>query len=108
MVPTDIPSGAATVVVLAYEDGEWSDAEDDEPSGEDVRFPGAVTSVSLSDDHTYRLSLLAAGDYDLAVATFGADGSYLEMWGFVDGVSVTAGRGTTQNIDAGILAASLP
>jgi hypothetical protein len=99
-------SSYTDVIVFAYEDGTWTDAEDDEPVDPASRFPNAVNSGKMCDDGHYTIPLLAAGTYDLAVAGYnGAD--FGEVLGFVSDVVVETNHTTHQNIDTDALEASL-
>jgi len=94
------------IVVYAYENGTWSDTEDDEPSGQETRFPLAITSGKMSAEGNYTLPLLAEGTYDLVVAGFNG-GDFGEVLGFVSGVEVRSEQSTTQHIDTTTLETSL-
>jgi hypothetical protein len=94
------------IVVYAYEDGTWADAEADDPIYPASRFPNAVNSGKMCDDGHYTIPLLAAGTYDLVVA--GYDGEdFGEVLGFVSDVTVESNHTTGQDIDTGALEASL-
>ncbi len=95
-------SGYSDIIVFAYEDGTWSDAEDDDPVGLVPRFPNAVNSGKMCDDGHYTIPFLAAGIYDLAVAGYhGAE--FGQVLGFVCDVEVESERITKQDIDTGAL-----
>jgi hypothetical protein len=99
-------SNYTNIIVFAYEDGTWVEREADEPSGQKSRFPNAITSGKMDDGGDYRLALLAAGTYDLAVAGYdGAD--FGEVLGFISNVQVESDQTTIQNIDTDALEASL-
>lgn len=87
-----------TLVVFAYEEGEY---DSDEPDG-DNPFQNAVTSAKVEDDPEgadYVLAFLAAGDYDLVVAQYDPDaGDYISAAVAVSGVTVTAGEVTTRDL----------
>lgn len=94
------------IVVFAYEDGTWTDTEDDEPVYPASRFPNAVNSGKMCDDGHYTIPLLAAGTYDLAVAGYdGAD--FGEVLGFISDVLVESNHTTHQDIYTDALEASL-
>jgi hypothetical protein len=94
------------IIVFAYEDGTWADAEDDEPVYPASRFPNAVNSGKMCDDGHYTIPFLADGTYDLVVAGYnGAD--FGEVLGFVSDVVVESNHTTHQNIDTDALEASL-
>ena len=98
-------SGYADIVVFAYEDGTWDEAEDDEPTGHESRFPNAVTSGKMEEEGNYILALLAAGTYDLVVAGFDGD-VFGEILGFISDIEVQSEQTTTQDIDTLSLEAS--
>ncbi|OGN97234.1 MAG: hypothetical protein A2Z77_06625 [Chloroflexi bacterium RBG_13_51_36] len=99
-------SSYTDVIVFAYEDGAWTDAEDDDPVDPASRFPNSVNSGKMCDDGHYTIPLLAAGTYDLAVAGYdGAD--FGEVLGFVSDVVVETNHTTHQDIDTDALEASL-
>jgi len=94
------------IIVFAYEDGTWTDTEDDEPVYPASRFPNAINSGKMCDDGHYTIPLLAAGTYDLAVAGYnGAD--FGEVLGFISDVVVESNQTTHQDIDTDALEASL-
>jgi len=98
-------SSYTDIIVFAYADGTWADAEDDDPVGEGSRFPNAVNSGKLCEDERYTIPLLAAGTYDLAVAGYnGAD--FGELLGFISDVEVESDQTTHQDIDTDALEAS--
>ena len=62
-------------------------------------FPSSVAGAAVDPGtERYRIAFLAAGVYDLVVATVEADTS-LSVKGFVPDVSVEAGETTHQDID---------
>lgn len=99
-------SSYTDIIVYAYEDGTWSDTEDDEPVGEEPRFPNAVTSGKMDEESNYTLALLTAGTYDLVVAGFNDD-VFGEVLGFISDVEVQSEQTTAQDIDTSSLEASL-
>lgn len=68
-------SAYTDLVVFAYEDGSYTDAEAEDPDvvQEESRFPEAVTSAVANDEGKYVLPFLAAGTYDLVVAGYNGD-----------------------------------
>ncbi len=100
--------------VLAYEDGTYSDSEATADS-DGVRFTGAVTSDTLTDDdsdgsESYTLAYLAAGDYDIYVAQYGPDDNddgqldYVSVAPALQDVTVDSEQDTTgENISIGDL-----
>jgi hypothetical protein len=103
-------SGSGTaekLVVYAYEDGTFTQSEAGDPAdAEDSRFPGAVTSAvakDIDDDGTreYTLAFLAEGTYDLVVAEYDDEGTYVDGSGDsvdLEDVEVTAGQTTTEDL----------
>jgi hypothetical protein len=66
--------GLDRLIVFAYEDGDYSASQADTPAAGESWFPGAVSSDLAESDGDgaldFRLSYLAAGIYDLVVASF--------------------------------------
>ena len=94
------------IIVFAYEDGTWTDTEDDDPVSLGSRFPNAVNSGKMCDEGDYTIPLLAAGTYDLVVAGYtGAD--FGEVLGFISDVEVESDQNTSQDINTDTLATSL-
>lgn len=86
------------VVVYAYEHGTYNVSEAAEPADEAVRFPNAINSDRVCENHQYHLDFLAAGLYDLVMV--GLDGGeFLEVLGMLEEVEVTAGQTTLLDID---------
>lgn len=84
--------------VFAYADGTYTDTEDDLPPV-DIQFPSAVAGAAVGGEtQSYRIAFLAAGVYDLVVATVNPD-TTLSLAGFVPDVTVESGRTTHQVID---------
>ncbi len=101
------------LIIYAYEDGTWNDTEDDPPAVDETRFPNAVTSCKIFTDETtgdlmYKLSFLAVGVYDLAVAEYDSTGAYVTTKGFVGDVKVESKTKTVENIDMATLPTTLP
>ncbi|MBT3274793.1 MAG: DUF4382 domain-containing protein [Spirochaetales bacterium] len=101
VVSADIPAGAANIVIYAYVDGAWTDSEALDPVVDtDSRFPNAITSSAVADtdaehpEDWYKLAFLDGGTYDLAVATYDADGGFIEIWGFYNDAEVIAAKGS--------------
>ncbi len=109
-----IPSATGDyLVIYAYTDGTWKDTEDDTPAVDETRFPNAVTSCKVYTDETtgdlmYKLSYLAAGVYDLAVAEYDSTGAYVATKGFVPDVKVESKTKTIENVDMGTILTVLP
>jgi hypothetical protein len=103
-------SGTATnttsnkLVIYAYENGTYSNTEDDDPASGNSRFPNAVTSALVDSSGHYILAYLAAGTYDLAVVANNPDGSFNSVLGFVPDVVVTSKMTTSTNLNTGSLA----
>ena len=99
-------SNYTDIIVFAYENGTWSETEDDDPVYPESRFPNAINSGKMDEEGDYKLALLTAGNYDLAVAGYnGAD--FEEVLGFISNVEVESKQTTIQNIDTDTLEASL-
>ncbi len=84
--------------VYAYADGTYSEDETTASDDESPLFPNAVTSSALNEDGEYVLAFLAEGTYDLVVAGF-SDGSFVEVLGRQDDVTVVSEENTTVSID---------
>jgi len=99
---TNIPEGV-DIVVYAYEDGTYTEAEADDPADEETpRFPNAVTSSMLCDTDCYHLSFLAPMVYDLVV-TSSIDGEFQEVLGIIEDVVVESRKTTNMPIDISAL-----
>ena len=88
----------ASMVVFAYEDGTFSSGE---YANGDNGFTEAVTSVAVAGDGTYTLAFLEEGAYDLVVAQYDTNGTYIDGSGeAVDQADVKVSSGeTTENVD---------
>jgi hypothetical protein len=89
---------ASDVHVYAYADGTYSADETTASSTDSPLFPNAVTSSALNENGEYVLAFLAEGTYDLVVAGF-SGGSFVEVLGREDNVSVVSEENTTVAID---------
>jgi len=98
-------SSYTDIIVFAYEDGTWTDTEDDEPVYPASRFPNAVNSGKMCDDGHYTIPLLAAGTYDLVVAGYNS-ADFGEVLGFISDVEVESDHVTIQDINTDTLEAS--
>ncbi|MEE4198527.1 MAG: DUF4382 domain-containing protein [Bacteroidales bacterium] len=95
---TNIPEGE-DIIVYAYEDGTYTDAEADEPAADTIaRFPNAVTSDITCEEDNYHLAYLAPMTYDLVV-TSAIDGEFQQVLGIVEDVVVESRKTTNQPID---------
>jgi hypothetical protein len=91
---------SGNLVIYTYEDGVYTNSEDDEPAAGDARFPNAVSSALVNtSDNSYILPYLAAGTYDLVVVSNNPDGSFGSVLGFVPNVIVQSEATTSVNID---------
>lgn len=86
------------IVVYAYADGEYAEGEADDPEGEAVRFPNAVSSDMVCELGKYHIAFLAEGMYDLIVTSL-VDGEFGEVLGIIEDVSVESRKMTIQDID---------
>ena len=80
-----------SVVVFAYENGTFTEAEIAAPADEDVRFPNAVTSDAVEADGSFTLAFMNAGTYDLYFAAFDENGDFVELIGTSPDVTLSAG-----------------
>lgn len=91
------------VVIFAYENGTYDDAEAAvSPGG--GQFPNSVAEAGVDPDTgAYKIAFLAPGLYDLVVTTVNPD-TTLSVVGFVSDVGVNSGETTRQDIDMSALA----
>jgi len=89
---------AEKVMVIAYADGTYTDSEALVLSGE-VQFPNAAASAVVDPAmQAYKVAFLAAGMYDLVVATANLDTTF-SVNGFIPNVLVQGGQTTHLPID---------
>jgi hypothetical protein len=93
----NIPEGTG-VVIYVYEAGTYEEAEAEDPSDEQTRFPNAVSSDIADQEGKYYLAFLAPGAYDLVV-TATTDGEFVEVLGMVGNVIVESGKTTNMPVD---------
>lgn len=65
-------------VVFSYEQGTYSATEAAEPAEGEARFPSSVSSAKVHADGSFILPFLAAGNYQLVVASY-IDGAFQEV-----------------------------
>lgn len=95
---TNIPEGV-DIIVYAYEDGIYTEAEAEEPVYDTTaRFPNAVSSDISCEEDNYHLAYLAPMTYDLIV-TSAIEGEFQEVLGIVEDVVVESNKATNQLID---------
>jgi hypothetical protein len=113
---TNLPVGH-TVAVFAYADGTYAAAEATPPAADSTsttQFAGTVTSATLkldaaTGDWRYVLAFLAAGTYDLVVASFDpATQTWYTVKGYIPDVVVSAGQATAADFDWDTIPATLP
>ena len=92
-VPTD-----NKVVVYAYQAGTYSNSELTPANEETPKFANAVSSDVVDLLSQYHIAYLAAGNYDLVLATTNAQGE-VAVAGVVAGVVVESKKTTSVNID---------
>jgi hypothetical protein len=83
-------------IIYAYSKDLYNSSEAATPSGENVRFPNAISSSKIDLTGIYTLSFLAAGTYDLIIASTDAAGNVL-VEKQIKGVIVESKKTTTQN-----------
>jgi hypothetical protein len=87
----------SSYVIYAYEytDGAttWNSDETIDPAPGEVRFANAVTSSKVKDGGAYTLAFLAAGTYDLIIAKYDGDGTYVTYY-IQQNVQVDSGEST--------------
>ena len=97
-VDLTLDANVSSVVVYTYGDGDWNESEvDTEPP-----FVNTVLSTTVSDG-SYTLPWLTTGDYDLVIVTQDVNGTFIEILGFYNNVSVLAGETTPLDITGGTL-----
>jgi hypothetical protein len=99
-------AGADSLAVFAYEDGDFTSDEAADPGEEESRFQNAVTSAAATDTNgdgeldSYILPFLAEGTYDLVVAQYESDGTYVTGSGdAVDAEDIAVSAGETTTVD---------
>jgi hypothetical protein len=86
------------VMVFAYASGAYVDSEAAVQSG-GTQFPNSAAAAVVDPaTQAYKIGFLAAGQYDLVVATVNAD-TTLSLKGFAPDVSVQSGQTTHQDFD---------
>ena len=112
----NLPVGQ-TVAVFAYADGTYTAAEATPPAADSTsttQFAGTVTSATLkldaaSGEWRYVLAFLAAGTYDLVVASCDpATETWYTVKGCIPDVVVSAGQATAADFDWNTIPAALP
>lgn len=98
---TNIPDETG-IVIYAYEAGAYTAEEAADPVGEEVRFPGAVSSDMVCELGVYKIAFLAEGNYDLIVTSFKGD-EFGEVLGIIENVAVESRKTTNQDIDLSLL-----
>ncbi|QSE97567.1 DUF4382 domain-containing protein [Fulvivirga lutea] len=86
------------VLVFAYNDGEFTESETDEPGNEEVRFPNAVTSADLDEDGSFTLAFMESGTYDLYFAQVDEEGEFISLLGSYQDVALEGGTNLTIEI----------
>ncbi|MGJ3235373.1 DUF4382 domain-containing protein [Marivirga sp.] len=88
----------SNLVVYAYNDGEYSENEK-EPDADGVVFANAVTSSNVDAEGNYNLSFLPSGTYDIVIASFDAEGNFIEVKTQENNVELEAGVKLDLNIE---------
>lgn len=83
-------------VIYAYSKDIYTSSEASAPTGENVRFPNAISSSKIDPSGTYILPFLAAGTYDLIVVSTDATGNVV-VEKQIKGVMVESKKTTTAN-----------
>ena len=83
-------------VIYTYVKDLYSSSEAITPIGENISFPNDISSSKIDSKGTYTLSFLAAGTYDLIIASTDANGNVL-VEKQIKGVIVESKKTTTQN-----------
>lgn len=83
-------------VIYAYSKDAYIPNEASTPTGENVRFPNAISSSTIDPTGTYTLSFLAAGTYDLIIVSTDSEGNVV-VEKQIKGVIVESKKTTSQN-----------
>ena len=99
---TNIPEDTG-IVIYAYEDGTYMAEEANDPIDETTsRFPNAISSDMVDSLGVYHIAYLAAGKYDLVVASY-TETVFGEVLGIIEDVTVESRKTTKQDIDIELL-----
>lgn len=90
-------AGDKKYVLYSYEKDKYTNSESNEPTGENVRFPNAISSTKINSTGAYTLSFLAAGNYDLILVSETATGQ-IKVEKQVNGITVQSQKTTSLNI----------
>ena len=83
-------------IIYAYSKDVYSTGEASNPTGENVRFPNAISSSKIDPVGIYTLPFLAACNYDLIIASIDANGNVL-VEKQIKGIIVESKKTTTIN-----------
>ena len=86
------------IVIYAYEEGNYTETEANEPEPETPRFPNAVSSDLVDETGCFHIAFLAPMTYQLVV-TANVDGNFSEVLGIVENVLVESKKTTSVTID---------
>ncbi len=91
------------VIVFAYQNDAFTEAETAEPSDEEVRFSNAVSSSMLDEEGAFTLAFMESGIYDLYFALFDENGEFVELLGSTNDVEVESGVNLNLEISLSLL-----
>lgn len=86
------------IVVFAYNEGDYTADEANDPPVETPRFPNAISSDMVDEEGAFHVNFLAPKAYDLIVVSL-VDGVFEQVLGIVEGVVVESGKTAIVNID---------
>ncbi len=93
----NLPEGTS-VVIYAYENGSYEEAETATPADGESRFPSAVTSDKVDENNAYHLAYLAPGLYDLVIVST-VEGEFTDVVGIIEEVELKSEETTNLSID---------
>jgi hypothetical protein len=91
------------VIVFAYADNTFDEAEIAEPAAGEVRFSNAISSSVITESNNYTLAFMESGIYDLYFAEFDDNGEFVGIIGSSNDVTVEAGVTLTLDIAISLL-----
>jgi predicted small secreted protein len=92
-------SADTTVMVYAYENDAYAEAEANDPIEEEaIRFPNAISSDMVDENGYYKVAYLAPGVYDLIVVE-NVNNTFFEVAGIVEDIEVESLNPTVADIN---------
>ena len=84
--------GLEKIIVYAYNDGTFTEAEYEDVATEEDRFLNAITSGAVDDNGRFTLAFLSHGIYDLYFVEYDTEGNFVQLAGEHQDVILTAGE----------------